>query len=577
MPDSRENLLLISDFNIEVLRGHVKNDEQLPLLDSPLTPFGQVFQVLLNPGLPVWSPSPDYTLVWTRPESVLPSFEAALNLQQVSVNSLIEEVDQFCDAVGDMSSRTKYTFVPTWTMDPRFRGHGMLEMAPGIGVKALLVRANLRLAEKLSESSNVVVLDAERWISAAGISAYNPKLWYLSKVPFDNIVFKSAISDLKAAIRGIRGEARKLVVVDLDDTLWGGIVGDLGWENIQLGGHDAVGEAFVDFQRSLKALSQRGVLLGIVSKNTEEVALNTIRSHPEMVLSLDDFAGWRINWDDKAANIVDLVDELQLGLQSVVFIDDNPAERGRINDVLPEILVPEWPANKLMYASALCELDCFDAPRLSAEDRNRSRMYNAERVRRQTRKEVTSVDEWLRTLNVEVFVEELNGGNLARATQLLNKTNQMNLSTRRLTESKFHEWAGENKNHTWAFRAKDRYGDSGLIGLVSVKEKDDEISIVDFVLSCRVMGRKIEETMLHIVGEYCAALRANAFVADFIETSKNKPCHDFLLRSGMTQGPGASRFRWTKKDPYPLPDTVQLHDERQQVELSPSQSPYYAI
>jgi len=572
MANSRESILLISDFNVDVMRGYIENDEHLPLLDSTPAPFGQVFQLLLSPELPVWSERPDYTLVWTRPESVLPSFEAALHLQEVSVTSILEEVDHFCDAVADMSSRTNYTFVPTWTMNPRFRGHGMLEMTPGVGVKELLVRANLRLAEKLSESSNLVVLDADRWISTAGINAYNPKLWYLSKVPFDNMVFKAAISDLKAAIRGIRGEARKLVVVDLDDTLWGGIVGDLGWEHIQLGGHDAVGEAFVDFQRSLKALSHKGILLGIVSKNTEEVALNTIRSHPEMVLSLDDFAGWRINWDDKAANVVDLVDELQLGLQSVVFIDDNPAERGRINDALPEILVPEWPANKLMYASALCELDCFDAPALSAEDRNRSRMYSAERVRRQSRRKVTSLDEWLKTLNVKVQVLALDDSNLTRATQLLNKTNQMNLSTRRLTETEFHKWAGDGNNHTWVFMVSDRYGDSGLTGLASVTVEGDIVSITDFILSCRVMGRKIEETMLHVVSNYCATLRANAFIADFIETSKNKPCHDFLLRSGMAQDPGTTEFNWAMVVPYPLPGAIQLRDESQQAQLSSSQS-----
>ena len=155
--------------------------------------------------------------------------------------------------------------------------------------------------------------------------------------------------DLKAGLNGLDGRGRKLIVVDLDDTLWGGIVGEVGWEQLKLGGHDHVGEAFADFQRALKGLNRRGILLAIASKNEERVALEGIAQHPEMVLSLDDFAGWRIDWEDKAQNIADMVAELNLGLQSVVFIDDNPAERSRVREALPEVFVPEWPADPALY------------------------------------------------------------------------------------------------------------------------------------------------------------------------------------------------------------------------------------
>lgn len=562
MAEKREKVLLISDFNVDLLDGFVRNDEVRPLLEATVAPFGQVRQILFNPAHSVWRERPEFALVWTRPQSVLPTFDTALNLEPVSDRALLAEVDEFCDALAPALSRTEFMFVPTWSIDPCFRGYGMLELVPSTGVKGLLLKANMRLAERLSEFANAVVLDADRWIVSAGLRAYSPKMWHMSKVPFDTRVFTSAVADVKAAIRGIRGQARKVVVVDLDDTLWGGIVGDVGWEQLQLGGHDPVGESFVDFQRTLKALTKRGILLAIVSKNTEEVALEAIRSHPEMVLELKDFAGWRINWSDKAANLADLANELNIGLQSVVFIDDNPVERARVADALSEVYVPEWPQNKLMYASALSSLDCFDTPTLSGEDRDRARMYSAERLRRQTRVDVKSADDWLETLETQARVEPLKPSNLPRAAQLLNKTNQMNLRTRRLAESTFHDWSLEQENHVWVLYLKDKYGDSGLTGLVSVTEEDEDVVIVDFVLSCRVMGRKVEETLLHIVSGFTETVGANSFVARYIETPKNKPCLDFFVGSGMEQADDAASFRWTMGKQYPLPEAIQLRIEQ---------------
>src|SRR5262249_44027937 len=226
---------------------------------------------------------------------------------------------------------------------------------------------------------------------------------------FHSDVFVEAARDIKAALAGLGGAARKVVILDLDDTLWGGIVGDVGWQGLRLGGHDSVGEAFVDFQRHLKALTRRGILLAIASKNEEPVALEAIGSHPEMVLRAEDFAARRINWKDKAQNIVDLMADLNLGLQSAVFIDDNPVERARVREALPEVFVPDWPEARLLYSSTLVGLRCFDAPAISREDAERSRMYAAERQREDLKKQVQSIDAWLRSLETRARVEPLSG------------------------------------------------------------------------------------------------------------------------------------------------------------------------
>lgn len=361
-----------------------------------------------------------------------------------------------------------------------------------------------------------------------------------------------------SALRAVRGGSRKLIVVDLDDTLWGGILGDAGWEGLALGGHDPIGEAHQDFQRALKALASRGILLAIASKNDEAVALEAIREHPEMVLRERDFGAWRIDWNDKASNIAAIAEELNLGLQHVVFLDDNPAERGRVRESLPEVLVPEWPKDPQQYVTALATLGCFDTPAITAEDRARGAMYVAERDRQAARRSLPTVGEWLATLELRVSIERLRPATLSRATQLLNKTNQMNLSGRRLTESELDAWASQPEHALWTVAVADRFGDAGLTGLIGVRVNGARAVLEDFVLSCRVFGRQVEEVMLHVATDHAARANAGSFEAVLMPTAKNKPTLEFFAeRSGMILD-GENTFRSTNVTPLPLPAHVTL-------------------
>ena len=286
-----------------------------------------------------------------------------------------------------------------------------------------------------------------------------------------------------------------------------------------------------------------------------------IQNHPEMVLRLEDFAGWKINWNDKAQNIVDLVTDLNIGLQSAVFIDDNPVERARVREALPEVFVPDWPENKMMYKSALLRLPCFDTPSTSPEDRKRTSMYVAERQREVLKRRVESLDEWLKTLHIKVKVEELNETNLQRAAQLLNKTNQMNLTTRRMTGSELVDWVKPDNRKLWIFRVSDKFGDSGLTGIVSLEVNQKTGRIIDFVLSCRVLGRKIEETMLYAVISYAQFIQLDDIYADYFPTPKNQPCFAFWKQSGFTYNKGKNCFTWQIRHPYALPDAIQIEWE----------------
>jgi FkbH-like protein len=550
--------ILISDFNMDIFSGYLKNDSQSPSIVPLIAPFGQVTQVLMDDNMECWKQVSDLAIVWTRPEGVIDSFRKALDFDAVIIEQVLEDVDAYSDSLARLTDRVKILFVPTWTLPTGMAGYGMLERKPGMGLADLLARMNLRLAENLEKLSGAFVIDAGRWVQFAGQEAFNPKLWYMGKIPFGNPVFKQAVSEIKSALTGLLGGAKKIIFVDLDDTLWGGSVGEEGWQNLKLGGHDPIGEAFSDFQRALKSLTRRGILLGIVSKNEEQVALEAIDKNPEMILKREDFVGWRINWFDKARNILDLIKELKLGAQSAVFIDDNPVERARIAEALPEVLVPDWPKDKMFYKRCLMGLNCFNTPAISLEDSERTKMYQAESHRMELKKTLVSLDDWLKTLETKVVVEEINEVNCQRASQLFNKTNQMNLSTRRMTEAELVDWIKEKKRHIWTFSVSDKFGDSGLTGLVGVEYNGSKIQVTDFLLSCRVMGRKIEEMMLHIVSEYGRALNLNILTACYLATEKNYPCYTFWKQSGFEHDEKTHTFMWNLEEPYPQPDCIKI-------------------
>lgn len=531
-------LLLVSDVNMANFAAVLRAEQTAPRIDVHEAEFGAVMPTLLDPNAKGWNPAPDLTVVWTRPESVLATFAAAQSGARVAPEAIDADVDRFADAVIAAAARARWTLVPSWVPSFATRGLGVMDLSDPSGLRALLLRANARLLERLRGKPSCWVVDASAWQDA---SATDRKLWYAAKVPLPMPTLRAAARDVRAFLNAATGKARKLIILDLDNTMWGGIVGETGWEGLRLGGHDAVGEAFVDFQRALKALTRRGVVLALCSKNEESVALEAIRKHPDMVLREEDFAGWRINWGDKSENVRALLEELRLGADAAVFLDDQPAERARVAQVHPDILVPEWPADGLTSVEKLERLACFDLLAISAEDAARAQSYAAERQRRDLASTASSPDEWLAELGVKVQLDRLNGADLPRAAQLLNKTNQMNLRTRRLSEAELDAWAATPGRSLLTCRVADRFSDFGLTGIVSVEVRDGVAHVEDFLLSCRVMTRKVEETLLRAAAIEAQRLGAASLVAEFIPTPRNAPMLSYMEQSGLAKE-GDHRF-----------------------------------
>jgi FkbH-like protein len=553
------NCILISDFNIDNMAGYLRNSSGEPAINVFVAPYGQVIQFLSGDAPEYLQNKYDLAIVWTQPHKVIAHFNDMINFKAVSVDDVLGEVDDFALFLLGMRDKVKYVFIASWVLPAYNRGFGMLDMKFGIGTSNTLMRMNVRLSENICEAANIYLLDAWRWAGIAGKNMFNPRSWYMGKIPFANEVFKEAAVDISSFLGVLSGSTKKIIILDLDDTLWGGKVGDVGWKNICLGGHNHIGEAYVDFQSALKSLSNRGVLLAVVSKNEESVALEAMESHPEMVLRPEDLAGWKINWKDKAQNIVDLLAGLNLGIESAVFIDDSPFERGRVRDALHEVFTPEWPEDKRLYTQTLLSLRCFDTPSISVEDTERSKMYVSERKRKGVRKKIGSQEEWLISCDIKVTVDELDGSNNKRVVQLINKTNQMNLTTRRMSEGELTEWLkGDNGRKMWTFRVSDRFGDSGLCGIVSIESDGREGRISDFVLSCRVLGRKIEETMLHTVINYAHSIGLKEVYAKYISTPRNKPCLEFWEKSGFTFKQKDNIFVWNVGEKFVPPDFITI-------------------
>jgi FkbH-like protein len=471
-------------------------------------------------------------MVWTQPHLTLPSVAKLLRFQCESpaaeYDTTLREVEQFADAVLKASERVGLVFVPTWILPAHERWIQTLAWRQGMGIANLLARANLLLADRFAAKQNIILLDSGFWQASLGRAAYDFRMYAFGKILYTQLFFEKVSAEVKCVLRGLMGLGKKVIVCDLDNTLWGGILGDDGPENIKLGAPDALGECFQAFQTALHGMRSRGILLAISSKNDEKLALSVIDDHPAMVLRREDFVAWRINWKDKAENLLELAAELNLGLESFVFLDDSPQERDQIRQILPQVHTPNLPASPSDYAAFLCSLNCFETASLGKEDLERTKLYQAERERKESLDLSGGVEAWLRSLQIEVHAAPLRRDNVPRAVQLLNKTNQFNLSLRRLDEKTFWEWAQQPNNSAYTFHVADRFGDFGLVGLTSLSRAGGDAQIVDFVMSCRVMGKKVEEALLGYTLNQASDVGVRRVIAPLVDGSRNGPAKAFF-------------------------------------------------
>jgi FkbH-like protein len=318
-------------------------------------------------------------------------------------------------------------------------------------------------------------------------------------------------------------------VVDLDNTLWGGVIGDDGVEGIQLGAHGD-GEAFYRLQHFLKGLLRRGILLAVCSKNEMHNALLPFEKHPETVLKREDFAAFEANWNDKAENIRQIRQTLNIGFDSMVFLDDNPFERNLVRDLLPDVVVPELPEDPADYVREISRLNLFETISWSAEDSTRAELYRQEAQRRESQASFASVGEFLKSLEMRITVARFDSFHLPRIAQLMQRSNQFNLTTRRLSEAECETLMNDPAAIPLYAGLADRLGDHGLISIVILEPRAGELAITDWLMSCRVLTRGVEQYLMNTVFEHARRLGLARVTGEFIPTAKNGMVKDFFAQ-----------------------------------------------
>ena len=401
---------------------------------------------------------------------------------------------------------------------------------------AFVARLNHDLREMAdADGVDLVALDARA--AADGIGKWHDAaLWHRSKqeisltaVPF----YGELVGRLLAAKQG---RSFKCLVLDLDNTVWGGVIGDDGLEGIVIGQGSPLGEAYVAFQDYARELSRRGIILAVCSKNDEANAIEPFERHPEMVLKRGDIACFVANWSDKASNIRAIAKELNIGIDSLVFIDDNPFERNLVRQELPMVAVPEVADDPTYYPRAITDAGYFEGIAVTDEDRERSGQYQGNRAREELKSSVTDLDSYLRGLEMQLIWRRFDKIGLQRTVQLINKSNQFNLTTRRYTEEDILAVMDDPRAFGLQLRLVDRFGDNGVIAIIIGRLTDDKDLYIDtWLMSCRVLGRQVEPTTLNLIAQEALRLGGRRLIGEYIPTKKNGMVKDHYAKLGFAE------------------------------------------
>ncbi|HKQ97656.1 MAG TPA: HAD-IIIC family phosphatase [Candidatus Polarisedimenticolia bacterium] len=424
---------------------------------------------------------------------------------------------------------------------PAWRQADNLEMRLPGSLGGFIAGMNRAFAERAP--AHVTVHDLAHLAASAGLWSWGEERFFhhakLPAAPESLVDYAHSAASLLAAQAGV---GRKALVLDLDNTLWGGVVGDDGLPGLRLGQGDGEGEAYQAFQRFAKGLAERGVLLAVCSKNDETIAREVFEKHTEMILRLDDIACFVANWQDKATNLRAIAARLNIGLNSLVFVDDNPAERSIVRRLAPEVAVPEMPADVSGYVRAVQAHRWFQAVSLGSEDLGRTAMYRANASRDAAEAASGSVDDFLRTLRMVAQVRPVDAQSLERVTQLVNRSNQFNLTTRRYSAGEIQARAADPAWVTRTITLGDRFGDNGLISVLLAQAADGVLVIDTWVMSCRVLKRGVEELALNCLVEAARERGLVAVRGQYLATAKNGLVRDHYRDLGFTPPDGDAGF-----------------------------------
>lgn len=503
-----------------------------------VAPYGMYRQALLteDPELARFAPQLVVLALDARDAPLQLSLEASQADVDAAITERVDELRLLWRRARERYTAqvVQQTIVPA---DPAL--FGSFEALVPASPYALIDRLNQAIRTAAREDG-VLLMDLA-WESARGSygdGLAEPVRWHQAKqLVSPNLapLYGDQLARIAAASVGL---SRKCLVLDLDNTLWGGVVGDDGIDGIKLGQGSPSGEAFLAFQRYAALLARRGIILAVCSKNDLSVA-EAAFNHPDMALKRSDIAAFVANWEDKAGNLRRIASMLDIGLDSLVFVDDNPAERDIVRRELPEVAVPELPDDVADYPARVAAAGYFEAVSFTSDDTTRGRNYALNAERKAAMTQATDMEGYLRGLEMVLTATRIGAAELPRSTQLINKTNQFNLTTRRYSEAEVERIASDPRSVALAIRLADKFGDNGLISVVLARPdamlESDELLIDSWLMSCRVLGRQVEEAVLDVLAEAATAAGYSALIGEYRPTERNGMVAEHFPRLGFAQ------------------------------------------
>lgn len=533
------NVAVISTFNFDLARPYlVVESAALGMLVRPhFAPFNQLELQVFDSGSPLYQSKPDVVIVAWRLEELAPRLGigfAALSAEQVAL-----ELDEFRNrmhALLEGIRRNTESSILVFNFGaPQFSASGMTDPSLEISQASAIQLFNDAVAAECQSVASAHVFDYARLVQEFGVAQwYDQKVWHMARMPFGIQAQLEIGKRLGRYFRALKQPPCKCLVLDCDNTLWGGILGEDGLDGIQLS-EDFPGNVFKDFQRKLLSLKDRGILLALASKNDEEDVLEVFDRHPDTVLKSGDFAAVQVHWNDKASSLQAIAKELNIGTDALAFFDDSAVERDWVQTQMPEVTVIDVPDNPLGYIKAIEESTAFDQLYISNEDRARPMMYREQSERQHLQGQSVSVEDFLERLDMTATVGDVDGDTLARVTQLIGKTNQFNLTTRRHSAADLQKMIDSGAVAIW-MRVADRFGDNGLVGVaiaVPVPGDMKRWTVDTFLMSCRVLGREVDRALLSIVSQMVKDKGGSALVGDYIPSTKNDMVSEFYANHGF--------------------------------------------
>jgi len=474
----------------------------------------------------------------------------------LSVSEVQEESDRilgyFEQAIGEIRKHSKATILVHNFEILAYPSFGVLDYQCSSKQINTIRQINLKLVDLINKYENAFIVDLDLLQSNVGYHNFiDRRYWQIGKLPYTRQATEVLAKEYMKFIRARMGKNRKCLVLDCDNTLWGGILGEDGIGGIKIG-KTYPGIAYFEFQQAILSLYHRGILLAICSKNNEADVLEVFRDHPEMVLRENHFAILKINWKDKVANLKEIADELNIGLDSFVFMDDSEFEANMVKNCLPQVKTVSLPNDPTLYRDILNSLGFFDSLAFSEEDKVRSAMYQAEAQRKKVKTQFEDLDEYYRYLEIEVDICSADEFSVGRIAQLTQRTNQFNLTTKRYTETDIKSFNHSPEHAVLYLKYKDRFGDAGIVGVVILAYTAEYALIDTFLLSCRVIGRGIEDVLLKACLERAKKANKQTICGLYLKGKKNGQVADFYRKRGFTldsQDENEAKFGFSLEKP----------------------------